>query len=66
MGWDIRVWHEDRDDRVRMVIEAGAEVPDEVVSSIAGAYWLEEVQFVGEWDEPLEPGPGEPGPRVHG
>jgi hypothetical protein len=66
MSWDIRVWHEDLDERVRMVIEAGDEIPDEVISSIAGAYWLEEVQFIGEWDESVEPGPADSGPRMHG
>ena len=66
MGWDIRVWHERLDDRVRVVIEAGDDVPDEVISTVAGSYWLEEVQFVEEWDEPLDPAPGDSGPRMHG
>lgn len=68
MSWDIRVWHDDLGDRARLVIEAGPEVPDDVISTIAGSYWLDEVQYVrDEWDEaPVEPGPPEPGSRFHG
>jgi hypothetical protein len=68
MSWDIKVWHEDLDDRVRLVIEAGDDIPDEVISAIAGSYWLEEVQYVGgEWDEPTGSGQeGDRGPRIHG
>lgn len=68
MGWDIKVWHDDLADRARLVIEAGPEIPDEVISAIAGAYWLDEVQYIqDEWDEtPTEPGPADPGSRFHG
>lgn len=68
MGWDIKVWHDDLGDRVRLVIEAASDLPDEVIASLAGSYWLEEVQYVGEdWEEsPSEPGPGDPGSRMHG
>ena len=66
MAWDIRVWHDEQDGRVRLVIEAGGDVPDEVISSVAGSYWLEEVQFVAEWDDAVDAGPGESGPRMHG
>ena len=68
MGWDLRVWHDDLGDRVRLVIEAGGEIPDEIIASLAGSYWLEEVQYVAEdWEEgPAEPGPVDPTPRMHG
>lgn len=68
MGWDIKVWHDDLGDKTRLVIEAGPEVPDEVISAIAGSYWLDEVQYVqDDWDEaPVEPGPPEPGSHFHG
>jgi hypothetical protein len=57
--WEIRVWHENVDDRTRLCIEAGQDVPDEVIGSVAGSYWFEEVQFAGEeWDE--EGGPDDP------
>ena len=57
--------------RTRLIIEAGEEVPEEVISSLAGAYWLDEVQYVEQaWDEtPWEDGPTEPtGPHsgMHG
>jgi hypothetical protein len=52
MSWDIKVWHDDMNGRARMCIEAGVDVPDDVISSIASSYWLEEVQyFEPEWDE---------------
>ncbi len=66
MAWDIRVWHDQQDGRVRLVIEAGDDVPDEVISSVAGSYWLEEVQFVAEWDDTVDTGSGDSGPRIHG
>lgn len=68
MGWDIKVWHDEQGDKVRLMIEAGSEVPEEVISAVAGAYWLDEVQYVqGEWEEvPIEQPPGEGGPRMHG
>lgn len=52
MSWDIKVWHESAGDRMRLSIEASPEVPDEVISSIAGAYWYEEVQIEQEvWED---------------
>lgn len=59
MAWNISVWHEEHDDRARLIVEAGPEVPDDIVSALAGAYWLEEVQYSGDgWEEAdLEPGP---------
>jgi hypothetical protein len=60
MAWDIRVWHEEDEGRTRLVVEAGPEVPDDVISAVAGAYWLDEVQYGDEvWDEVEieEPGP---------
>ncbi|MGH2449021.1 MAG: hypothetical protein ACRDFS_10535 [Chloroflexota bacterium] len=55
MSWDIKVWHEAADDTMRLTIEAGPQVPDEVISSVAGSYWFEEVQLGGEeWDEDEE------------
>lgn len=63
MGWDIRVWHENIGDRTRLTIEAGVDVPDEVVSSVAASYWFEEVQMSGdEWDEEgFDGAPNDPG-----
>jgi hypothetical protein len=59
MGWDIKVSHEDVDDKARLIIEAEAEVPDEVISAVAGAYWLQEVQYLGDaWDGDELEGPG--------
>ena len=37
MGWEIKVWHEEAGERVRMAIEATPNVPDEVVSTVASA-----------------------------
>ncbi len=55
MSWEIRVWHEEVEDRTRLCIEAGQEVPDEVIGSVASSYWFEEVQYSGgEWDEDEE------------
>ena len=69
MGWNIRVWHEVVGDQTRLCIEAGAEVPDDVISSVAGSYWLEEVQYTDEdWDEPEDFGGQRqaPTPRLQG
>ncbi|MGH2442818.1 MAG: hypothetical protein ACRDFX_06605 [Chloroflexota bacterium] len=68
MSWDIKVWHDDLGERVRLTIEAGPQVPDEVISSIAGSYWVDEVQFFeSEWSDPMmEAGPEESGPKIHG
>lgn len=56
-------------DRARLSIEAEAEVPDEVISSVAGSYWFEEVQYSGdEWEDDGDvDGDGEgAGPRLQG
>ena len=69
MGWEIKVWHEDVGERTRLSIEAGLEVPDEVISAVAGSYWFEEVQSTEEeWDETTEydGGPEGLGPRLQG
>jgi len=61
MSWEIRIWHEEVGDRTRLTIEADPSIPDDVISSVAGSYWFEEVQFGGaEWeddDEELDGGP---------
>lgn len=54
MSWEIKVWHEEAGERSRLVIEASNEVPDDVISAVAGSYWLEEVQLREEWDEGLD------------
>jgi hypothetical protein len=52
MSWEIKVWHEDVGDRARLSIEADGQVPDDVISAVAGSYWFEEVQLAGEeWDD---------------
>lgn len=68
MGWDIKVWHEELGDRVRISIEAGPEVPDDVVSAVAGSYWFEEVQQgPGGWEmEEFDAGQENSGPRLQG
>lgn len=69
MGWEIKVWHEDLGDQTRLCIEAGQEVPDEVISSIAGSYWFEEVQVTeADWEEAPEFDGGSEGrgPRLQG
>lgn len=69
MGWDIKVWHEETGDRARLSIEANMEVPDDVISAVAGSYWFEEVQSVdAEWDEPPEfdGGSGDRGSQLQG
>jgi hypothetical protein len=43
MAWEIKVWHENLGGRARLSVEAGDNVPDEVISSLVGAYWLDEV-----------------------
>lgn len=62
MGWDIKVWHEDVEGGTRLSIEAGPQVPEEVISSVAGSYWFQEIQFTddAEWDEDDEAFPEEP------
>lgn len=68
MSWEIKVWHEVVGDRARLTIEAGEEVPDEVISSVAGSYWFEEVQYAdASWDEDGEVGGVEgPAQRLQG
>lgn len=60
MAWEIRVWHEEAGDRSRLIIDASTDVPDEVISAVAGSYWLDEVQYPEEvWEESdLEGAPG--------
>lgn len=68
MSWEIKVWHEAlAGEEVRLCIEAGTAVPDEVVASLAGSYWLEEIQLTGEeWEESddFQVGPEDAGPRL--
>jgi hypothetical protein len=69
MSWDIKVWHEDMNGRSRLSIEAGVDVPDDVIATIASSYWLEEVQYSeADWDEgDSEAGPRDgPGSKLHG
>lgn len=69
MSWEIRVWHEDLEDRTRLCIEAGENVPDDVIGSVAGSYWFEEVQYAGDdWNEENVFGeePEGPGGHLHG
>lgn len=68
MSWEIKVWHEDLGERTRLSIEAGQDVPDDVISSVAGSYWFEEVQYTEvDWeDDELPDGPEGPGPRFQG
>jgi hypothetical protein len=52
MAWEIIVNHEEQGERVRLVIEASVQVPDDVVGGVASAYWMSEVQFQeDEWAE---------------
>lgn len=67
MTWEIKIWHEEAGERVRMAIEATPNVPDEVVSSVASAYWLEEVQMMSEdWDGAEPFGVATTGQGLHG
>jgi hypothetical protein len=67
MSWEIKVWHEEAGDRVRMLVEATPNVPDEVVSTVASAYWLEQVQVMAEeWDGSEPFGPAGTGQGLHG
>jgi hypothetical protein len=68
MAWEIRVWHENLDDnRARLIIEAGADVPDDVVSSVVGSYWFEQVQYAGEaWENSFPDEPEGTGGHFHG
>ena len=52
MSWDIHISHEDTTERTRLVIEASPDVPEMVISVLAGSYWEEEVRFGEEWEEP--------------
>lgn len=61
MSWEIRVWHEEVGERIRLSIEAGPQIPDDVISAVAGSYWFEEVQYVEEeWPESFEDEENEP------
>jgi hypothetical protein len=51
MSWDISISHEESDDRTRLVIEASPDVPEMVISVLAGSYWEEEVRFADDWEE---------------
>ncbi len=69
MSWEIRVWHEDMGERARLSIEAGPEVPDDVISAVAGSYWFEEVQHSeDEWEDSQDFDGGQPAtnPRLQG
>ncbi|HEY8684440.1 MAG TPA: hypothetical protein VIO57_02425 [Chloroflexota bacterium] len=67
MSWEIKVWHEEAGERVRMAIEATPNVPDEVVSTVASAYWLEQIQVMPDNWEDAEPfGPASAGQGLHG
>jgi hypothetical protein len=69
MSWEIKVWHEDLGDRSRLSIEAGPEVPDDVISTVAASYWFEEVQHSeDEWEdaEDMDGGQQPTNPRLQG
>lgn len=67
VGWDIKVRHEETDDRARLIIEAGTDVPDDVISAIAGSYWFEQVQMVDDdWEDTFFEGEGEEPGGLHG
>ena len=52
VSWEIKVWHEEIGDQIRLVIEAGSDVPEDVISTVTGSYWAEEVQFGGDdWED---------------
>lgn len=60
MAWEIKVWHDAVDGRTRLSIEAGEDVPEDVIAHLASVYWAEEVQGLpSEWEEgePFEPPP---------
>jgi len=70
MSWQIKVWHEESGESTRLCIEAGDQVPDDVISAVAGSYWLEEVQYSDEavWEDDegfIEESEGGPG-NYHG
>lgn len=68
MSWNIRVDHEVLDEGVRLTIEVAGDVPEDVIGSVAGSYWEDEVRYAEEWEEDEEfPGdlPGPPG-GLHG
>lgn len=67
MSWEIKVWHEESGDRIRLAIEATPNVPDEVISTVASAYWLEQVQVMGDILDDAEPfGSTKSIPGLHG
>jgi hypothetical protein len=64
MSWNIRVWHEEFDETTRMCIEAGPDVPEDVIATIASTYWIDEVQQFTE--VPWEEGELPPDSGMHG
>ena len=70
MSWDIRVSHEESAETTRLVIEASPDVPEMVISVVAGSYWEEEVRFADEWEEDeleeFDEGDLGPGGGLHG
>lgn len=69
MSWEIKVWHQETEGRTRLSIEAEPEVPDDVISTVAGSYWFEEVQYTEvDWEEAndLDDGPPGSGQRLQG
>lgn len=66
MSWEIKVWHEEVGERTRLSMETGPEVPEDVIASVVGSYWSQEVQFAeDEWDEG-DFQPDVPGPTLQG
>lgn len=51
MSWNITVSHEEIEGRTRLIIDADADVPELVISALAGAYWEEQIQFPDGWDD---------------
>lgn len=67
MSWEIKVWHEVDGERLRLCVEAGVDVPDDVISDVAGSYWFEEVQGGRDWDDqPFDGGPSGANQRLQG
>lgn len=68
MSWEIKVWHEGEGERARLSIEAGTDVPDNVIADVVGSYWFEEVQADLDWDgdEGFDGGGGGGNQRLQG
>jgi hypothetical protein len=68
MTWEIRIWHEESADRTRLVVEAGPDVPEDVIGGLAAAYWDEEVRYAEAWIEEgtFEPPEGSGPGGLHG